>query len=172
MCRGKLRSRVLTPNAGSVKNYMKRLDNRVSRRDASLCRRAGFSIDRTACIDGRDKRLRPPGRPARSQSTARVSGTDTSFPRPLRPSSERLHLWKKVMKVHQDRQLRVCTHAQAQIQCRYAYLPKIGRHQNQTRSAGRSSPPVVDLYRQTHLARSELLRTPRHTSIYQGQFYP
>ena len=79
---------MLTPNAGSVKNYMKRLDNRVSRRDASLCRRAGFSIDRTACIDGRDKRLRPPGRPARSQSTARVSGTDTSFPRPLRPSSE------------------------------------------------------------------------------------
>ena len=92
--------------------------------------------------------------------------------RPSRPPSERLHLWKKVMKVHQDRQLRVCTHAQAQIQCRYAYLPKIGRHQNQTRSAGRSSPPVVDLYRQTHLARSELLRTPRHTSIYQGQFYP
>ena len=92
--------------------------------------------------------------------------------RPLRPPSERLHLWKKVMKVHQDRQLRVCTHAQAQIQCRYAYLPKIGRHQNQTRSAGRSSPPVVDLYRQTHLARSELLRTPRDTSIYQGQFYP
>ena len=89
-----------------------------------------------------------------------------------RPTSERLHLWKKVMKVHQDRQLRVCTHAQAQIQCRYAYLPKIGRHQNQTRSAGHSSPPVVDLYRQTHLARSELLRTPRHTSIYQGQFYP
>ena len=95
------------------------------------------------------------------------------FPaRPSRPPSERLHLWKKVMKVHQDRQLRICTHAQAQIQCRYAYLPKIGRHQNQTRSAGRSSPPVVDLYRQTHLARSELLRTPRHTSIYQGQFYP
>ena len=89
-----------------------------------------------------------------------------------RPTSERLHLWKKVMKVHQDRQLRICTHAQAQIQCRYAYLPKIGRHQNQTRSAGRSSPPVVDLYRQTPLARSELLRTPRHTSIYQGQFYP
>ena len=89
MCRGKLHSHVLTPNAGSVKNYMKRLDNRISRRDASLCRRAGFSIDRTACIDGRDKRLRPPGRPARSQSTARVSGTDTSFPRP-RPSSERL----------------------------------------------------------------------------------
>ena len=87
MCRGKLHSHVLTPNAGSVKNYMKRLDNRISRRDASLCRRAGFSIDRTACIDGRDKRLRPPGRPARSQSTARVSGTDTSFPRP-RPSSE------------------------------------------------------------------------------------
>ena len=107
---------------------------------------------------------------ARSHAS-RVRNTRSGLSRP-RPSSERLHLWKKVMKVHQDRQLRVCTHAQAQIQCRYAYLPKIGRHQNQTRSAGRSSPPVVDLYRQTHLARSELLRTPRDTSIYQGQFYP
>ena len=90
MCRGKLHSHVLTPNAGSVKNYMKRLDNRISRRDAGLCRRAGFSIGSTACVDGRDKRLRPPGRPARRQSTTRVSGTDTSFPCPLRPSSERL----------------------------------------------------------------------------------
>ena len=106
MCRGKLRSRVLTPNAGSVKNYMKRLDNRISRRDASLCRRAGFSIDRTACIDGRDKRLRPPGRPARSQSTARVSGTDTSFPRP-RPSSEKRRVRLKVMQNCLDRQYRV-----------------------------------------------------------------
>ena len=102
MCRGKLHSHVLTPNAGSVKNYMKRLAHRISRRDASLCRRAGFSIDRTACIDGRDKRLRPPGRPARSQSTARVSGTDTSFPRPRRPPSETREVREKVMRGYQD----------------------------------------------------------------------
>ena len=80
MRRGKLGCRVLTPNAGGVKNYMKRLDNRISRCDASLCRRAGFNIDSTACIDGRDKRLRPPGRPARRQSTAGVSGTRHQLP--------------------------------------------------------------------------------------------
>ena len=102
MCRGKLHSHVLTPNAGSVKNYMKRLDNRISRRDASLCRRAGFSIDSTACIDGRDKRLRPPGRPARRQSTTSVSGTDTSFPCALRPSSETRALTKKLKQRGQD----------------------------------------------------------------------
>ena len=103
MDRSKLRPGVLTPNTGSVKNYMKRLAHRISRRDASLCRRAGFSIDRTACIDGRDKRLRPPGRPARSQSTARVSGTDTSFPRPLRPSSERRSPSQKLKQGGRDR---------------------------------------------------------------------
>ena len=89
MRRRKFRPGVLTPNAGGVKNYMERLDNRISRRDAGLCRRADFSIDSTACVDGRDKRLRPPGRPARRQSTARVSGTDTSFPCTRPPSSER-----------------------------------------------------------------------------------
>ena len=90
MRRGKLRSRVLTPNAGGVKNYMKRLDNRISRCDASLCRRAGFSIDSTACIDGRDKRLRPPGRPARRQSTTSIHHINSGLSRPLRPPSERL----------------------------------------------------------------------------------
>ena len=102
MRRGKLGCRVLTPNAGGVKNYMKRLDNRISRCDASLCRRAGFNIDSTACIDGRDKRLRPPGRPARRQSTAGVSGTDTNFPRPLPPSSERRRLSQKLKHGGQD----------------------------------------------------------------------
>lgn len=96
MRRGKLHSHVLTPNAGSVKNYMKWLAHRISRRDAGLCRRVGFSIDSTACVDGRDKRLRPPGRPARRQSTTRVSGTDTSFPCALRPSSEKLFVTIKL----------------------------------------------------------------------------
>ena len=103
MRRGKLGCRVLTPNAGGVKNYMKRLDNKISRCDASLCRRADFSIDSTACIDGRDKRLRPPGRPARRQSTAGVSGTDTNFPRPLPPRSETREVRLKVMQSCLDR---------------------------------------------------------------------
>ena len=103
MRRGKLGCRVLTPNAGGVKNYMKRLDNKISRCDASLCRRADFSIDSTACIDGRDKRLRPPGRPARRQSTAGVSGTDTNFPRPLPPSSERRSPSQKLKQGYRDR---------------------------------------------------------------------
>ena len=103
MRRGKLHSHVLTPNAGSVKNYMKWLAHRISRRDANLCRRAGFSIDRTACIDGRDKRLRPPGRPARRQSTAGVSGTDTSFPCTRPPPSETREVRLKVMQSCLDR---------------------------------------------------------------------
>ena len=90
MRRRELGSCVLTPNADGVKKYMERLSNKISLSDASLCRRVIFSIDGATCIDGWDERLTPPGRPTRSQSTARVSGTDTSVPHPLRPSSEKL----------------------------------------------------------------------------------
>ena len=127
MRRGKLGCRVLTPNAGGVKNYMKRLDNRISRCDASLCRRAGFNIDSTACIDGRDKRLRPPGRPARRQSTAGVSGTDTNFPRPLPPSSERQVGRLKVMQNYLDRQYRVARYGRGKSR-----WPDVGLIHNDT----------------------------------------
>lgn len=102
MRRRKLGSCVLTPNAGGVKKYMERLSNKISLSDASLCRRVIFSIDGATCIDGWDERLTPPGRPTRSQSTARVSGTDTSVPRP-RPSSERRAVRLKVMQSCLDR---------------------------------------------------------------------
>ncbi len=89
MRRRKLGSRVLTPDAGGVKKYMERLGNKISLSDANLCRRVVFSIGGTIYIDGWDERLPPPGRPARRQSTAGVSGTDTNFPCTLPPSSER-----------------------------------------------------------------------------------
>ena len=168
MCRGKLRSSVLNSiRTCKIHRYLWITERPVVYPQISGGPRSryGKNTSRPGCG------IRVKTEVAREHAS-RVRNTRSGLAHSPRPPSERLHLWKKVMKVHQDRQLRICTHAQAQIQCRYAYLPKIGRHQNQTRSAGRSSPPVVDLYRQTHLARSELLRTPRHTSIYQGQFYP
>ena len=162
--------RACRDNTGGIKRIGTGVNSRCfscSYKASNLYRVTGKeSACDVSCRVGQSLRANP------GDCTHLVCSPAPRLPASPRPSSERLHLWKKVMKVHQDRQLRICTHAQAQIQCRYAYLPKIGRHQNQTRSAGRSSPPVVDLYRQTHLARSELLRTPRHTSIYQGQFYP
>ena len=127
MRRGKLGCRVLTPNAGGVKNYMKRLDNRISRCDASLCRRAGFSIDSTACIDGRDKRLRPPGRPARRQSTTSIHQVNSGLSRPKRPRSETRVGRLKVMQNCLDREYRVARYGRGKSR-----RPDVGLIHNDT----------------------------------------